>query len=52
MAGIPKYNIIPCCPDSGTQIEQFNIPDGPGGLVPDGVMFILNQILLLMEYHL
>ena len=37
MAGIPKYNIIPCCPDSGTQIEQFHIPDGPGGLVPDGV---------------
>ena len=34
MAGIPKYNITPCCPDLGTQVQQFHIPDGP---VPNGV---------------
>ena len=34
MAGVPRYNIIPCCPESGTQITNFHIPDGP---VPNGV---------------
>ena len=34
MAAVPRYNIIPCCPDSGTQITNFHIPDGP---VPNGV---------------
>lgn len=55
-AGVPYYKIIPCCPNLGTQVVDFNFPisdpiiadgvyvyDNPASVIINGITFIQGQ---------
>lgn len=49
MAGLPYYNIVPCCPSQGTQMDYFNFPTGDsisssGVYVYNGLLTTINGI--------
>jgi hypothetical protein len=62
--GIPYYNIIPCCPDFGTQVTYFNFPagdpvvtdgvyvyDGPTPVTINGIQFFKGQCYTITFVH-